>query len=378
MILYKPGKGHKDAKWLYVIILIALCMPVFWRPNTAPLVFSIQPQPSLQAQQATFKQLPLNGSHYPYQHAVSLLALENKNVMAVWYAGSAEHKKDVSLQMAIWKRQKNQWTLPKTIMTRDIFMKNHRAIHTLGNPLLINTPGKIALFFVSTMAGWSTSCLNVITSQDQGQHWSVAHTLYTSPFFNLSTLLRGSAVPLKNNKWALPVYHELFDKNALMLVLNKNLQAAALYNISWNHHTLQPWIVVRSAKTAWAFMRSNRQHIFWSTTHDAGMHWSRSQPLSIQIPDAGISASAWGKRVILAYNTGTKNRQNMSLAIGVPQKWHIIPLWHRDKNNITDYPYLIQWPQQNSWLMGFSNHKHRQISCLHFNASWLQQQGASS
>src|SRR5690606_3881615 len=71
-----------------------------------------------------------------------------------------------------------------------------RDIRKLGNPVIALAPNdRLWLFYVSvSVGGWAGSAINAMYSDDGGEQWSEPKRLITSPFFNLSTLVRNPPV----------------------------------------------------------------------------------------------------------------------------------------------------------------------------------------
>ena len=80
---------------------------------------------------------------------------------------------------------------------------------------------KLHLWFVSVaIGGWAGSTLNHSVSGDGGRTWTPPIRLQTSPFLNISTLVRNGLVPYADGTLAFPVYHEFISKFAELLRLD--------------------------------------------------------------------------------------------------------------------------------------------------------------
>ncbi|WP_206323709.1 exo-alpha-sialidase, partial [Pseudomonas viridiflava] len=89
-------------------------------------------------------------------------------------------------------------------------------IRKLGNPVIALAPDKrLWLFYVSvSVGGWAGSTVNAMVSSDMGANWSPPRQLVTSPFLNISTLVRAAPVFHADGSIGLPVYHEFLGKFA--------------------------------------------------------------------------------------------------------------------------------------------------------------------
>ena len=71
-----------------------------------------------------------------------------------------------------------------------------------------------------SFGGWAGSSVNYMISTYGGGSYGPVHRLTTSPFFNVSTLVRGDPVPMTEGVIALPAYHEFIGKHAKLLMLS--------------------------------------------------------------------------------------------------------------------------------------------------------------
>ena len=184
-------------------------------------------------------------------HAASLILLKDGNVRAFWFAGSNEGRPDVVIQTALFDTTKNSWNPPQEVMNRLIAEKNlARYISKIGNPVPVRmSDGSIALFFVTTsIGGWATSAINVIVSYDEGITWNKVSRLITSPFLNLSTLVKSPAIIFADHRVGLPVYHEFVTTFGELLRLESKAGVIQILNkrrMSPGKGTLQPFIFIQ-------------------------------------------------------------------------------------------------------------------------------------
>ena len=95
-------------------------------------------------------------------HASTVTILENGDIMAAWFAGSAEGADDVAIWGAI--RKKGIWSIPQKLAD-DIGQPNwNPVLYTSGN-------GNVLLFYKvgRSISEWYTK---VIVSEDNGESWS--------------------------------------------------------------------------------------------------------------------------------------------------------------------------------------------------------------
>ena len=317
----------------------------------------------------------LNAFNTPYQHAISLVQSSKNEVLAAWYAGSAEHKPDVVLMLARYNIKQHRWSNIHSILTtKTLIQQQQRYVHTLGNPILAKQNKTILLFFVSPFAGWSTSHIQLMSSNDNGRHWSVPKELKTSAFFNISTSIRGTPLHYNNGAIAVPTYTELFKPNASLLTINDKKNISNLVNVSWNQHSLQPSIVAFNKSDAVALLRhygTGPKRVQASITHDAGLHWTFLGNTTLPNPDAGVSAIMLNNKILLAYNPSTENRETLALALGSKnlKQWKNIKILSSHTNAEFSYPYTIRL-NNGDFMLGYT--APNMMKSIYFNKAWLQ------
>ena len=84
------------------------------------------------------------------------------------------------------------WSMPRAIATREgTAAATLGFVRKLGNPVLYNDGARLHLWFVSVaLGGWAGSAVNHSVSEDAGKTWAPPVKLQTSPFLNISTLVR--------------------------------------------------------------------------------------------------------------------------------------------------------------------------------------------
>src|SRR5262249_39394169 len=145
----------------------------------------------------------------PSVHSATAIELSDGTLRAFWYGGTREGASDVAIYTSAYSG--GAWTPESVIVRREQAQRQlQRYLRKLGNPVAGRDPrGRVWLFYVSvSVGGWAGSSINAIVSDDEGKTWSAPRRLITSPFFNISTLVKGPLVQLADGTIALPVYHE--------------------------------------------------------------------------------------------------------------------------------------------------------------------------
>ena len=162
---------------------------------------------------------PLAG---PHRHAASLVELADGRLRAFWFSGSREGAADVEIHSAVFDPKQARWTEETTVIDRKSTQAGlSRFIRKLGNPVPVRVAdGRLHLFFVTvSVGGWAGSSITVISSSDEGKTWGPARRLITSPFINISTLVKGTPILYADGSIGLPVYHEFLGKFGELLRL---------------------------------------------------------------------------------------------------------------------------------------------------------------
>lgn len=253
-------------------------------------------------------------------HAASISPLPDGGLMAVWFAGSREGARDVDIHGARFDPRSRRWgrefELVSRAATEEILQRD---IRKLGNPVIALAPdNRLWLFYVSvSMGGWAGSAINAMYSDDGGRNWSPPKRLITSPFFNVSTLVRNPPVFHADGSIGLPVYHEFLGKFAEYLYLDRNGEVIDKFRISAGEHSLQPSVVPTGGDSAVAFLRNagmGHGKVMVSFTGDRGRSWSpmiASEPWN---PNSALSAVGEGNgHILVALNDIPKGRFRLSL-----------------------------------------------------------------
>ncbi|MGB1202425.1 MAG: exo-alpha-sialidase, partial [Alloalcanivorax venustensis] len=129
----------------------------------------------------------------PLVHAPSMVALPDGRLRAFWFAGKREGGPDVAIHSAIFDPQQGAWSEEERVVTREqIRLQWGRHVRKLGNAVpVLDEDGRMRLFVVAvSFGGWAASRLVVLESDDMGASWRFDEALVTSPFLNISTLVK--------------------------------------------------------------------------------------------------------------------------------------------------------------------------------------------
>ena len=281
----------------------------------------------------------------------STQAVPQVKLVAAWFGGSREGAADVALYQSDWSAG-TSWLPARMMMTRPLAEQQlGRNVRKLGNPLLVAEPGRMHLFFVSvSYGGWAGSAINRSYSVDAGQSWSPAKRIVTSPFFNLSTLVRNPGTWYSDGSLGLPVYHEFISKHGEWLRLDSEGRVLAKERMPMPRATLQPAVVALDAQYAVAALRDagpGENQIQWSETRDAGRSWQGKSARTIPNPNsAAAMIRLQDGTLLMACNPIPGNRNRLALLRSTDQgdTWTLARVIEDSPNDRDEfsYPALLQ------------------------------------
>ncbi|OFZ69048.1 MAG: hypothetical protein A2V79_00070 [Betaproteobacteria bacterium RBG_16_56_24] len=255
-----------------------------------------------------------------HTHAASLAELGDGRIRAFWFAGSREGAQDVEIRSAVFDPARNLWGTELSVANRAGTQQPLlRYVKKLGNPVALRaSDGKLWLFYVTvSLGGWAGSSITAITSEDDGETWSPARRLITSPFLNISTLVKGTPFLYGDGTMGLPVYHEFIGKFGELLRISSGGEVMDKQRLSFGKTTLQPVVLIKNPQQALALMRysgASPKRVIATTTEDAGQHWIAPVKTALANPDAAISGVALpGGRILMALNNAEAGRDDLSL-----------------------------------------------------------------
>ena len=251
-------------------------------------------------------------------HAPSVVELRDGRLRAVWFSGSREGAGDVVIKTSVMNQASLHWSDETTLFDRQRIQQGlWRYVKKLGNPVIARAPdGSILLWMVTvSLGGWAGSSITWARSTDEGNSWSDPRKLVTSPFLNISTLVKGSPFFYRNGQIGLPVYHELLTKFAEVLRIDAQGRVVDKTRIPGSQNSLQPVLMPADPEQAQVYMRSGTgTAVMRSATTDAGKTWSSTHATGWPNPDSALAGvvidtgEQW-----LALNPSTESRGILAL-----------------------------------------------------------------
>ena len=256
-------------------------------------------------------------------HAASLIELKDGRVRAFWFSGSREGAPDVEIHSAVFDPAVGQWGEEQSVAGRRGTQRAlWRHIAKLGNPVAGRAAdGSLWLYYVTvSLGGWAGSSITAMRSTDEGATWSDPARLVTSPFLNVSTLVRNAPIQYEDGTLGLPVYHEFVSKFGELLRLDAGGAVMDKQRLApGGSGALQPVVLVQDKIDARVLMRyagPPPHRAVTVTTQDAGRHWSAAEKSELPNPDSALSAIVLADgRMLAALNNVEQGRDALALMI---------------------------------------------------------------
>ncbi len=260
---------------------------------------------------------------FVHTHAASLVELSDGRVRAFWYAGTDEGTQDVTIQTAVFDPRTRRWSPERMVTNRERTQRElFRYVKKVGNPVAARAAdGALWLFYVTvSVGGWSGSSITAICSQDEGETWSRARRLVTSPFLNQSTLVKAPPVAYADGTMGLPVHHEFMGKFGELLRLDGAATLIDKTRLSAGRACLQPVVLIEDAARALVLMRYTGKvrpnRVISATTDDGGRTWSRPVRSALSNSDAALTGLVLPDgRMLVALNNTEDKREALSLVV---------------------------------------------------------------
>jgi predicted neuraminidase len=317
-------------------------------------------------------------------HSATAVELNNGDIRVFWYGGKREGSKDTSIYSRVLNKSDNRWSDIDEIMTRQMVIRDtHRYIRKLGNPVAVVNGDELWLFFVSvSVGGWAGSSINLSVSKDNGTTWGPVKRLISSPFMNISTLVKNAPLLTENGDVMLPAYHEFLGKFAELLQLDGSGNVSNKYRISHGREAIQPVLLPVDATHAIAFMRNTSAtqagELWFSRSRGQLGDWAPLEALSLPNPDAAVSVVQLNttEELLLVFNNHPSERDDISMAYraDTAAAWQLIHQFEttvdtKKEHNPYSYPFLLQTRDGNFHLSYTWKRKH--IKHVYFNRAAL-------
>lgn len=330
-----------------------------------------------------YRSVDVSHGKTPFAHSAAAVEVPGRGLLAFWYAGSREGSSDSVIYQSQFDAAAGNWSDERIVIDRlTLESALQRSIRKIGNPTVMrDREGRLWLFFVSaSIGGWAGSAVNTMRSEDGGRSWSAPRRLVTSPFLNLSTLVKGAPFLYDDGSIGLPVYHELIGKFGELLHLDRDGRVLAKQRLAWGKDSLQPVVLPRSANEALGLMRYAGKpplRVLEFRTTDGGRSWSAPVKSELPNPNSGIDAVRLGSgRLLLAFNNREASRDNLSLAYSADdgRSWRVVYAFENaGAESVAEfsYPWLMTARDGGFHLLYTVDKK--SIRHVSFNRAWLEE-----
>ena len=356
---------------------LALVAAIWRAPMPGPPAFAPPPTATSEPPaEFALEKLPIVA---PFAHSASLVELPDGRLAAAWYAGAHEAAGDV----AIWfsTRDGAGWSAPRIVATRAATAAATRAyVGILGNPVLYAESDRLHLWYVSVgFGGWSGSSINHSLSRDGGDSWSPAEKLVTSPFLNLSTLVRAPPIPLADGGVGLPVYHEFIADRAEWLRLSADGRILGKARMPNSRPGLQPAAVALDSRRALALLRDGGAgdgRVMADSSVDGGLSWQVSSSPPIDNPNASVALLRLASgRLLLAANPltgGARYELALFLSNDEGATWTPARVVENDSDREAAYAYPSLLQTRDGRIHLAYSWRYQAIAHAVFSESWLK------
>lgn len=315
-------------------------------------------------------------------HAATLVENDQNQLLAFWYGGSREGAKDVAIFKSTFNEHIKTWEHSQPLFDRIAVEKDlGRYIKKVGNPVVVkDLNNRLWLFFVTvSVGGWAGSSINYRISTDHGETWQPSRRLVTSPFLNLSTLVKGTPILYQDGSIGLPVYHEFLGKFSFLIRIDQSGRIVASSRMTHAREAIQPSLLIKDEKNIEAYLRFTGKEpnkIMLSYSNNAGVSWSFPEKMSLPNPNAAVAVLSLDQNLkLLVFNNTMMHRNVLSLAVSEQQgePWRVVHNFEHEKVTPNDYgfSYPVVLSDQEGDVHVLYSWKRKYIKEVVFNRAWL-------
>lgn len=274
----------------------------------------------------------------PECHATTIVEARNGELIAAWFGGLKEGKKDVGIWVA--RRAGDKWSQPVEVANG---VQADGTRHPCWNPVLFQPKSGPLMLFYKVGPSPRTWWGELRTSQDHGQTWSAA-----------TRLPQGILGPIKNKPFQLPdgalllptssehagwrVHFERTDD------LGQTFTHTEPINDGKSISAIQPSILTRKDGSLLALGRTRQKKIWQAESRDGGKTWGTMTLTDLPNPNSGTDAVTLSDgRQLLVYNHTTRNRTPLNVAVSTDdgKTWKAAAVLETEPGEYS-YPAVIQ------------------------------------
>jgi predicted neuraminidase len=293
-------------------------------------------------------------------HASTIVELNNGDLLAAWFGGTAEGKADVAIWSA--RRIAGVWSAPVELAREDGV--------PCWNPVLFHTAGGRLWLYYKFGPSPETWVAGRKYSDDEGRTWSAAEHLPAGLLGPIrakpsvlkdGTIVSGSSIEAYHS-WAAWIERSTDDGKTWRKIGPIVPPMGAEYGISSesnvaapasggssdanaNYGIIQPSVVSLGGNHLRFYARSttNIGRVVVADSYDSGVTWSRARLIDVPNPNSGIDAVVLRDgRVVLVYNNTTSGRTPLNLAVSTDGEHFRMFYTLEDQPGEYSYPAMIQ------------------------------------
>jgi predicted neuraminidase len=302
----------------------------------------------------------------PSCHASTIAELPDGDLIAAWYAGSAEGEKDVAVVGSRWSRSDRAWSPVKVFAdTPDL---------SEGNPVLhVDPTGQVWLFYVTMYGeGWKSCKIKLRQSGDGGKTWSQERVIRDE----LGWMTRNKILVLPDADWLLPIYDETRWTSLVYISRDRGKTWQPSAEMESGEGSIQPSLVRLSDGSLLAYMRTGSEttrRLWESRSRDNGRTWTK--PVATGLPNPNSAADMVrlsNGHIVLIFNNTEHGRSPLTAALSTDEghSWGLM----RDLESAEgeySYPAVIQ--SRDGLIHATYTWRRERIKHVVFNEAWLAQ-----
>lgn len=251
---------------------------------------------------------------FPKCHCSTIVELLSGDLLAAWYAGSDEAKRDVAVVSSRKSKRADSW--------RSVRIVSDTPGKPEGNCVLFTTPDDKLWIVFAVMHGklegpegpgvrWATCDVRSKASMDEGETWSQTRIIREE----LGMVPRCKPITLDNGEIIMGFEHKSGSSHFMISADNGG---------SWfwtgpvkGVPNEQPTLVQRRNGDILAMLRPSLfKRIARSVSHDRGRTWKEGTSTDLPNPGAAIDMVKLADgRVVLAFNNSSQRRNPLTLAL---------------------------------------------------------------
>jgi len=279
---------------------------------------------------------------FPRCHCSTIVELPSGDLLAAWYAGSAEARPDVAVVASRKPKGSDSWE-PLQVVS-DTPGKPE------GNCVLFLTPDDKLWIVFAVMHGrldgppgpgvrWETCDVRSKISQDEGRTWSQTRMLRKE----LGMVARCKPIALRNGEMIMGFEHKS-GHSYFMISPDRGrrwIWTGPVPGVPNQHPTL----IQRKDDSILALLRPGLfKSIARSASYDNGRTWEEAENMELPNPGAAIDmVKLKDGRVVLAFNNSPHTRNPLTLALSEDEG----ETWRHKRDIVSgqgsfDYPAIIQ------------------------------------